>query len=57
MDTHKLDILLNNFEELLKKPAAKKRYHIHKVQLFTSDIYNIVKALKLLKNKKKEISK
>jgi len=57
MATYKLDTLINNFEELLKKPAAKKRYHIHKVQLFTSDVYNIIKGLKMLKHKKKGISK
>ncbi len=57
MGNYNLDTMIANFEELLKKPAAKKRYHIHKIQLFTSDIYNIVKGLKLLKNKKKEISK
>jgi hypothetical protein len=57
MGNYNLDTMIANFEELLKKPAAKKRYHIHKIQLFTSDIYNIVKGLKLLKNKKKEIGK
>ena len=57
MSDYNLDTLITSFEELLKKPAAKKRYHIHKVQLFTSDVYNIVKGLKLLKTKKKEISK
>ena len=57
MSTYKLDTLITSFEELLKKPAAKQRYHIHKVQLFTSDIYNIVKGLKLLNKKKKELSK
>lgn len=57
MSDYNLDTLITSFEELLKKPAAKQRYHIHKVQLFTSDVYNIVKGLKLLKTKKKEISK
>ncbi len=57
MAEYDLDNLIANFEELLKKPAAKKRFHIHKVQLFTSDVYNIIKGLKLLKNKKKEIGK